>query len=65
MQTAIGVFSKRENAEEAVRQAEWLLRGGVRTLCVHGDNPLAVEFVRALRKALQERGHLICPFAVP
>ena len=25
---------------EAVRQAEWLLREkGVRTLCVHGDNP--------------------------
>ena len=37
-----------ENADEAVQQAELLLRKrGVRTLCVHGDNPRAVEFVRA------------------
>jgi UPF0271 protein len=42
---------------EAVRQAEWLLRErGVRTLCVHGDNPKAVTFVRAVRDALQSRG---------
>ena len=38
---------------EAVRQAEWLLRErGVRTLCVHGDNPQAVAFVRALHETL-------------
>jgi 5-oxoprolinase (ATP-hydrolysing) subunit A len=50
----------------AVRQAEWLIRErGVQTLCVHGDNPLAVEFVRALRINLQERGHSIAPFALP
>ena len=42
---------------EAVRQAEWLLRErGVRTLCVHGDNPQAVTFVRELREALLTRG---------
>ncbi len=36
-----------EDAAEAVRQAEWLIRErGVQTLCVHGDNPCAVEFVR-------------------
>ncbi len=38
---------------EVVRQVEWLLREkGVRTLCVHGDNPHALEFVRELRNAL-------------
>jgi UPF0271 protein len=50
-----------EDPEEAVQQAEWLLgERGVQTLCVHGDNPHALEFVRALRKALQERGHTLC-----
>jgi UPF0271 protein len=45
------------DADEAVRQAEWLLRErGVRTLCVHGDNPQALAFVRRLRQALTERG---------
>jgi UPF0271 protein len=48
---------------EAVRQAEWLLREhGVRTLCVHGDNPQAVAFVRALRDAFIERGVVIRKF---
>ena len=42
---------------EAVQQAGWLLRErGVRTLCVHGDNPQAVVFVRELRAALQRQG---------
>ena len=46
-----------ENADEAVDQAERLLREGkVRTLCVHGDNPQAVAFVRALRDALERKG---------
>jgi UPF0271 protein len=46
--------------EEAVRQAEWLLRErGVRTLCVHGDNPQAVAFIRALREALHTQGIVI------
>jgi UPF0271 protein len=48
---------------EAVRQAEWLLREkGVRTLCVHGDNPQAVAFVRELREALTQRGFTIRGF---
>jgi UPF0271 protein len=42
-----------DDAEEAVRQADWLLKSrGVRTLCVHGDNPRALDFVRRLRAAL-------------
>ncbi|HWG47141.1 MAG TPA: 5-oxoprolinase subunit PxpA [Gemmataceae bacterium] len=48
---------------EAVRQAEWLLREkGVRTLCVHGDNPAAVAFVRDLRDALTRHGMVIRRF---
>jgi UPF0271 protein len=48
---------------EAVRQAEWLLREkGVRTLCVHGDNPQALAFVRHLRAALLDRGITISKF---
>jgi UPF0271 protein len=48
---------------EAVRQAERLLRErGVRTLCVHGDNPQAVAFVRVLRNAFIERGFTIRKF---
>jgi UPF0271 protein len=53
-----------EDAAEAVRQAEWLIRDrGVKTLCVHGDNPAALEFVRALRSALLQRGFTIRAFA--
>ncbi len=48
---------------EAVRQAEWLLREkGVRTLCVHGDNPEALAFVRELRSALTRLGFVLKPF---
>jgi 5-oxoprolinase (ATP-hydrolysing) subunit A len=53
-----------EDPEEAVRQADRLLtQHGVRTLCVHGDNPQAVEFVRRLRAALLRLGHVIRAFA--
>jgi UPF0271 protein len=53
-----------EDPAEAVRQAEWLVRErGVRTLCVHGDNPRAVLFVRELRQALASRGIGIRAFA--
>ncbi len=49
---------------EAVRQAGRLLRErGVRTLCVHGDNPQAVAFVRELRAALEKEGFTIRAFA--
>jgi UPF0271 protein len=55
-----------EGPDEAVRQAEWLVRErGVRTLCVHGDNPQAVGFVRALRAALTEKGVAVRPFRAP
>jgi UPF0271 protein len=54
-----------EDADEAVRQALDLARHrGVRTLCVHGDNPQAVEFVRRLREALLRQGVTVRPFAV-
>ncbi len=50
--------------EEAVTQAEWLLRErGIRTLCVHGDNPQALEFLRGLRDALTRRGITLRAFA--
>jgi UPF0271 protein len=49
---------------EAVRQALWLMhQWGVQTLCVHGDNPQAVAFVRALRTALAEQGVAVRAFA--
>jgi 5-oxoprolinase (ATP-hydrolysing) subunit A len=48
---------------EAVRQAEWLLREkGVRTLCVHGDNPEALAFVGELRSALNRLGFVLKAF---
>jgi UPF0271 protein len=52
---------------DAVRQVEWLLdppdpARRVRTVCVHGDNPRAVEFVRGLRAALTAAGHRIVAF---
>jgi UPF0271 protein len=53
-----------EDADEAVRQAEWLLRErGVQTLCVHGDNPKAVAFVRKLREELARKGIEVQAFA--
>jgi UPF0271 protein len=50
--------------QEAARQALGLVRDrGVRSLCVHGDNPQAVAFVRALRAALTADGFTIRSFA--
>jgi UPF0271 protein len=49
---------------EAVRQVEWLMRErGVQTVCVHGDNAQALEFVKALRQALTAAGHRLVAFA--
>jgi 5-oxoprolinase (ATP-hydrolysing) subunit A len=49
---------------EALKQAEWLIRErGVRSLCVHGDNPEALVFVRTLREGLTEKGYSIRAFA--
>jgi 5-oxoprolinase (ATP-hydrolysing) subunit A len=51
-----------ESPAEAVQQALRLLRAGkIRTLCVHGDNPHAVEFVRHVRSALLAEGVNIKP----
>lgn len=49
---------------EAVAQVEWLIREkGVRTVCVHGDNPEAVAFTKAVREALLGRGFTLKAFA--
>ena len=50
--------------DEAVKQVEWLVRDkGVRTICVHGDNPQAVAFTMAVRAALLARGCTLKAFA--
>jgi UPF0271 protein len=55
-----------ESPDEAVQQARRLIATRhIRTLCVHGDNPEAVAFVRSLREALQEAGFAIRPFRLP
>jgi UPF0271 protein len=52
-----------KDPEEAVRQAEWLINAkGVRSLCVHGDNPEALMFARSLRADLQRRGFTLRAF---
>ena len=48
-------------AAEQVRQ--FIAENGVRTICVHGDNPEAVAFVRAVRKELLRSGAELRPFA--
>jgi UPF0271 protein len=46
-----------------VAQAVTLARGGtVRSICVHGDTPGAVELARAVRAALEELGATPTPF---
>jgi UPF0271 protein len=53
-----------EDPKDAVAQVKWLLRErGVQTICVHGDNPEAVAFVRELREALTRKGIAIRAFA--
>jgi UPF0271 protein len=50
--------------KEAVGQVEWLIRErGIRSVCVHGDNPQAIEFVRILRESLLAQGHTLQAFA--
>ena len=44
-------------------EGKGLLKKGVRTLCVHGDNPQAVAFVRYLRTVLIEQGIAIRKFS--
>lgn len=51
------------DAKEVVDQVEWLVKEKkVRTICVHGDTPGAVEFVRIIRGYLLDRGHTIKAF---
>jgi 5-oxoprolinase (ATP-hydrolysing) subunit A len=49
--------------DEAVRQALALAQRGVQSLCVHGDNPQALDFVRALRAGLGQAGFEFRAFA--
>jgi len=50
--------------DEAVKQVEWLVRTQrVRTVCVHGDNPQAVAFTKAVRAALVAHGFTLKAFA--
>lgn len=49
---------------EAAQQAMRLVREhGVRSLCVHGDHPEAVAFVRELRRAFVDAGFQLKSFA--
>jgi UPF0271 protein len=49
---------------EAAQQVKGLIADrGVRTICVHGDNPQAVAFVRAVRDELIRTGAELRPFA--
>ena len=53
-----------EDPAEAARQVDWLVgERGVQTICVHGDNPKAVAFVRELREALTRQGYVLRAFA--
>jgi UPF0271 protein len=53
-----------EDPGQAVEQARRLIGElGIRTLCVHGDNPHALEFAAALRGDLQSDGFKIQAFA--
>jgi|SRR5262245_2484631 len=52
------------DAREAVEQVRRLVADrGVRTICVHGDNPEAIAFVRAVRDELIHAGVELRPFA--
>jgi 5-oxoprolinase (ATP-hydrolysing) subunit A len=54
------IHTPREAAEQALAL---LRRGTIRTLCVHGDNPQAIAFVREVRAALLDAGVEIRSFA--
>jgi UPF0271 protein len=52
-----------EDPSEAVRQVQELIpTRHIRTLCVHGDNPQALAFVRELRDVLTRQGIAIRHF---
>ena len=47
----------------AAAQAVELARAGIRSICVHGDSPGAVETATAVRAALEGDGWTVAPFA--
>lgn len=47
----------------AAAQAVSLARAGIRSICVHGDSPGAVETASAVRAALEADGWTVAPFA--
>ena len=50
--------------EEAAEQVQRLIRErGIRTVCVHGDNPQAVAFAAAVRSSLQKSGFELQAFS--
>ena len=52
-----------EGVTEALEQVEWLIRErGVRTICVHGDSPTALEFAGAIHDSMLARGHSLRAF---
>ena len=67
---ASGLSRRRRLSRDAIqralgslkRMAEIIRARGVRTLCVHGDNPQALDFVRRLRAALVQQGATLRPF---
>jgi UPF0271 protein len=55
-----------ETAQEAVDQTLRLMaEGRIDSLCVHGDNPRALDFIRAVRDELSRAGVCIRAFDVP
>jgi UPF0271 protein len=53
-----------ESPQQAVEQVRTLIaERGVRTICVHGDNPKALAFVRAVREELTRAGFELRAFA--
>jgi 5-oxoprolinase (ATP-hydrolysing) subunit A len=57
-----GAFIK-DPAAAAEQVGRLINERGVRTICVHGDNPEAVAFVRAVREELLRGGAELRPFA--
>jgi UPF0271 protein len=49
--------------EMATAQASNLAARGIRSLCVHGDHPQALAFLRTLRAGLTRDGFRLSPFA--
>lgn len=48
-----------ENKVTAITGEEVAIQAN--SICVHGDNPSAVAFVKDIRKALEENGVVVCP----